>query len=244
MGMHFGVVAAKAPWERFFTELSGLTGSFLDRGEVAGLEHFDFDTREDGFLVVGGQYGDHAYLHDTSMILSGEAFDRLIELSRRLTCTVAACVGETVSGSFGLLVADAGTLQRLYYNCVSSIREPFSLGTPLATERHHPLEDVDGVGLLEALRDQGLDYADWRQNGSKRAYLYTCEELNGTPVGPKGPVEAAFDDHWKRHEYPKGQTPSPKVVSRVLPDGSTAFDIVAQRPTQPRRGWLRRLLGK
>ncbi|MBI3912341.1 MAG: hypothetical protein HY320_15590 [Armatimonadetes bacterium] len=244
MGMHFGVVAAKASWERFFAELSGLTGRFLDRGRVKTLEEVDFDAHDDGFLLVGGEHEGNAYLHDSSMILSGGTFDRLVELSRRLSCTLAACVGETVSGSFGLLIAENGSLGRLYYNCVSAIREPFSLGTPLAVKSRLGLEDVDGVGLLEALRDQGLDYVAWVRRGSKHTYLYTCEGLNQASSPTRGPIEAAFDEHWKRHEYPKGQAPSPRVVSRVLPDGSMGFGIVARRPGERRKGWLSRLLGR
>jgi hypothetical protein len=243
--MHHGVMAVKAPWDRFFAELSGMTGRFLPRGDVGDLERVDLDPKDDGFTVVGGEKNGQSFLLDTSMMLSGGSFDRLADLSRRLNCTVATCVGETVSGTFCLFVAEAGSVKRLYYNCVSAIREPFSLGAALPSEARHPLEDVDGLGLLEALREQGLDYFAWVREGSKHQYLYTCDEVDKTPPPPKGQVQLAFDEHWKRHEYPKGHVPAPpQVVRRVLPDGSTGFDIVAQRPLEPRRGWLRRLFGR
>jgi hypothetical protein len=245
VGMHFGVVAATAPWDRFFGELSTLTGRFLDRGEVTDLHEVDFDHMgDDGFGVIGGDLAGQAYLYDNSMVLSGSGYDRLVELSGRLQCTVAACLAETVSGTFGLLIARTGGLECLFFNCVSSIREPFLMGRGLTVDDLACLQDIDGGGLFAALRLQGLDYLAWSDTGSKHLYLYTWDELFQDPPPAKGPIEAAVDEHSRLHAYPKEQVLKPKVVARKLPDGSTGYDIVAQRPGDKLKGWLGRLRGK
>jgi hypothetical protein len=210
VGMHFGVVAAAAPWDRFFGELCALTGRFLDRGEVGNLYEVDFDQAdEDGFWVVGGESAGQAYVYDHNMVLSGANRDRLVELSGRLQSTVAACMAETVSGSFSLLVARSGSLERCYYNCISAIGEPFVLGEPLTPEAIASLQDIDGAGLFAALRHQGLDYPTWADTGPKRLYRYTWDELTATPPPAKGPIDTALDEHWKAHEYPKEQVLKP-----------------------------------
>lgn len=217
MAMRFGIVAARAGWRQFLPALSELTGSFIARGSVKLLDVCDLNATDDGVVVVGGEHESCSYLVDTSKILSTD-FDLLADLSRRLGCVVAACCGETASGSYYWILAENGEVRRLYGNCRSTMREPFQIGAPLATEAAAPFEDLHGDGFMRALEHAGFHYSAWTARGSKTAYLYAGKR---SPAKVKGPLRSAFDTHWKQ---------KPRVVSRFLKDGSVVYDILGEPP--------------
>ncbi len=245
MGMHFGVLAARCRWPDFQRVILEPFGSVEDRGVVSEIESVDWGPDSgDGFHVAGGELDDTSILLDTSMLLSGAGFDQLLEASRALDCVVASCVGETVSGSFGFFAADRGQLRRLYSSCASGITHPFSKGAALMIESREPLEDIDGAGLLGAMEELGFQYARWFETAPKRHLYFTPNDLfEREPL--HGGLSAELADHWKRFAIPPDQRPAPQVVTRVLADGSTGFDIVSGREKPgPIRSFINRIFGK
>jgi hypothetical protein len=217
MGTRFGIVAARVGWRQFIAALSELTGNFIARGSVQLLDVCDLNATDDGVVVVGGEHGSCSYLVDSSKILATD-FDLLADLSRRLGCTVASCCGEAASGSYYWMLAENGEVRRLYGNCRSTMREPFQIGPPLATEA--PLEDPHCDGLMRALKHAGFEYSAWTARGSKTAYLYAGKRL---PAKAKGQLRTAFDSHSKQ---------KPRVVSRFLRDGTVAYEFIGEQPSR------------
>jgi hypothetical protein len=224
--MHFGLVAARTGWRRFLPALSELSANFIARGSVQLLDVCDLNPTDDGVVVVGGEHESCSYLVDTSKILSTD-FDLLGHLSRQLGCVVAGCFGEAASGSYYWMLAEYGRVRRVYGNCRATMRAPFEIGPPLATEAAAPLEDGDG--LMRALEHAGFKYSAWTAQGSKTAYLYAGKRL---PAKEKGPLRSAFDAHCRRN---------PRVISRLLKDGSVVYDILGEPQVRPPR--LRGALG-
>lgn len=229
MGMHFGVIAVAAQWNALENELPRLLGTFTDSGVVPAVSDEMFD-QNGGDVAVAGEYRGSCYLLDPIMTLSAGTFDPLVDVSRRLSTTVASCAAETVSGTFSLLIARNGEAKRAYYNCASAMTAPFSVGSPLPSEARVPLEDIDGRGLFACLAQFGFDYEGWFNEGSKRL-LYLGENAVAPEPGPAS-LDRAFKDHWERFQRKLETFPTPKVVMRRLPDGSTGFDIVAD-PVKP-----------
>jgi hypothetical protein len=244
MGMHFGIVAARAAWPSFLQALTELAGGLVERGAVGDLERCDLEPTDAGFRVVGGEHAGCSYLLDTSMILS-TGFDRLAALSRRLDCLVAACCAETVSGSFYWAHVEKGAVRRLYANCASELRRPYQFGEPLPYDAQVAFEDIDGQGLRWRLAQCGFAYDAWLERGRKIAYLYTFEDSAGP--SPEGPFDKALRDHWGEQRLPRGEQLQVAVQVRRLPDGSIGYDIAPGSPPVPRRsllaivrGWFRR----
>jgi hypothetical protein len=245
MGMHNGIIAAKTSWQSLLQVLSESEGKFVDRGAVRDINASPIEKNEDS--IIAGEFAGCAFIIDTSLILSSSP-DVLLAVSQRLQTTVASCVGETVSGTFALFVADKGNVLRHYWNCHSDMSEPYSIGSPLSSEANTPLEDIDGVGLHAALQSVGLDVDAWYEAGTKRAYLWETDDSYF--ARPDGPLQSAFNTFYRTHKI-QGPAPKPKVVSRKLPDGSIGFDIVSSRqpaapadpPKRPAGGgsWFRRL---
>jgi hypothetical protein len=239
MGVRFGVVAAKTSWDNLLAELSAFAGDFVDRGPVADIGEIDLRPPE-GLIVVGGECHGSAFLLDTSMMLWSGGLDRFVESSGRLQCAVGLALGETVSGTYGLFAAERGVVRRVYFNCVSSIRQPFVLGEPFASEAEIPLEVIDGHGLWAALKSHGLDFESWHAEGSKRAYLYKDRERMPVAEGPRGPIDADLQRHCEQYRIPADQVPRTTVRRRRLPDGTTGWDIV---PALPKQSLVARVLG-
>jgi hypothetical protein len=239
MGVHFGVVAARTSWDRLLGELVGIAGEFVDRGPVTDIRQHDFRSVGEGATAVCGEHEGAAFVLDVSMLLWSAGLERFVDVSRRLECAVGLALGESVSGTFGLLAAERGAVRRVYYNCVSSVSQPFEVGEPLPSEADTPLEEIDGHGLWNALKSHGLDFEGWYEGGIKRAYAWAGGDLH--PEGSeRGPIAAEIDRHWERYRLPKDKVPGTTVVRRRLPDGSTGWDIV---PAPPRASLLARLLG-
>jgi hypothetical protein len=227
MGMHFGIIGVKSPWPSMFTALSDSFGKFADRGPVSSVTDVPFSRKEDG--IIAGEQDNCAFIFDRSMVLSTD-HDKLLEISRRLDTLLVACVGETVSGTFGLFVADKGKVSRLYWNCSSALSKPFTEGNSLPCEAENSLEDIDGAGLLNAMGYLGLDFRKWNTLGTKSAYLWDFTGSQSENVdAPKEnrPISLALTQHHTQFGIPKENQPKPKVVMRRMPDGSTGYDIVS-----------------
>lgn len=224
MGLHFGVVAACAPWRQTLGALRELTGDFLERGMLHWLGEWDMWTARQAFSVVGGEFDSRSYLLDSSMLLSTD-FDLVIDLSRRVGSIVAACCAETLSGSYYWTSADCGVLSRFYGVCRSAIGEPMQLGIPLATEAEFPLENSDGTGLMRALDHLGFCYSGWTSRGSKTACRYLGKARDTRPARP---IKNSFQRHWKAFELVESNPSKPMVVSRRLKNGSIVYDILSK----------------
>ena len=229
MGMHFGVIGAKSTWPSLLGRLSQAFGTFEDRGPVTDLNRLPFGKTDDG--IVAGEHGDSCFVFDRSMVLSASNYSRLLDISQQLDSLVVACVGETVSGTFGLFVADRGQLVRLYWNCEMDLSQPLQMGTPLASESVSPLEDIDGRGLFDAMRCLGLDFEAWFQQGPKQAFVWELSASNVGVLQDDGPIGKAQAEHHEKFGIPKDRQPKPTVVSRRMPDGSTGYDIVSRAVT-------------
>jgi hypothetical protein len=243
--MHSGFIAVAAPWERTVASLSRLVGELVADGEAGDPSSLGREPSDDGFLIAGSEWQGRSYLLDTSMMISCGDFDRLVALSAELGCIVVAILGETVSGTYSLLVADEGSLVRLYYNCHATMSEPFSLGTPLATESVHPLEDIDGGGLIAALDSFGFRFEDWRDQWPKHRLVYPISAMKRESPALVGPLTQQVRAHDEEFAIPQNLVPTPRVVSRRMPDGSVGYDILPQQPSAPSglfarwRAWLR-----
>ncbi len=238
MGVHFGVVAARTSWDRLLGELVGIAGEFVDRGPVMDIGQYDLRSVDEGVAAVGGEHQGSAFVLDVSMLLWSAGLDQFLEASRRLECAVGLALGETVSGTFGLFAAEGGAVRRVYYNCISSVRQPFEVGEPLPSEADSPLEEIDGHGLWDALKSHGLDFEGWYEDGVKRAYAYTAQDLP-RQGSEKGPIDAEIERHCERYRLAPDEVPGTTVVRRRLPDGSTGWDIV---PAPPKMSLMARLL--
>ncbi len=230
MGMRFGVLAVKCRWDAFVRELSPMAGKLRELGRLASLDGFDLEPREDGFVLAAGSNGGASYLLDASMTLTTHAYDRLAGLSRALGCLLAACCAEPTSGTYSLFVAQNGEPRRLHFNCVSVLSRPFDLGEPFPSEKETPLADVDGAGFFRVFESLGFDFPGWQAKGEKRSYLYSLEAL-AMPVDRTGPIDSQFDRHHELYSVPEDRRRNPVVKTRVLPDGSVGFDIVAAPPS-------------
>jgi len=224
MGMHFGIVAAGAPWRQTLRALQQLTGDFLTLGMVHRLGDWDLKTARQALPVVGGEFAAKSYLLDSSMLLATD-FDLLLELSRSIGGVVAGCCAETMSGSYYWTSADRGVLSRLYGVCRLAIKQPFQVGAPLATEAEFPFEDSDGTGVMRALAHLGFCYSGWTSRGSKTACRYQGRlgEAKFTR-----PIKGAFENHWRAFESLEFNSSRPMVVSRRLKNGSIVYDILSE----------------
>jgi len=237
MGMHFGIVAACAPWRLALGALRELTGDFLERGMVHYIGDWDLRTARQGFSVVGGEFESKSYLLDSSMLLATD-FDLLVDLSRKLRSIVVGCCAETLSGSYFWTSADCGVVSRLYGVCRSAIQQPFQVGGPLATESEFPLEDSDGTGFMRALRHLGFCYSGWTSRGSKTACRY---QGRARDAGFARPLKDAFENHWKTFEIVEFNPSKPMVVSRRLKNGSIVYDILSDASKTSVVGLMRSL---
>lgn len=252
MGMHFGILAANAPWSSFLATLSRHTGDFVAKGPVADLESEDLTPQDGGFPLVAGDYHGNSFILDTSFMLSMSSQDFLVQISRETGLLVVGCGAETVSGSFAFFATRAGEPIRLYYNCHMNLSCGLECGDPLPTEPSNPLEDLDGDGMIAALKHFGFDYEGWSAQGSRTRYLYTARELHeanaNRGIFSKGPIHELVERHTAAHKLARKDVPKFRVVVR---EGKTrpvegVHDAGADalgRPA-PKRSWLRRLFGR
>jgi len=226
MGMHHGVLVADLPWSTLAAELERHVGDLRDLGSLPADEPLEPEARDDGFLLIGGELAGRSYLLDASFLFSGMAPDLIAEIAAAQGALVAACLAETVSGIFALVVARGTGVLRHHFNSHTELTRPYDTGDPLPTERRQPLEDLDGIGLQAAIKHLGFDADAWERAGSHRKVLFIAERLPRS-----GALAAAVGSHQARFGIPKTQQPS-DVVTLARRDGG--FDIT-------RSPYLRRL---
>ncbi|GEM_PF-4815881 len=245
MGMHFGVIAAKTSWTALLAALAESFGEFSDRGSVEPTAEAPFERGEDGILA--GELDGCSFVLDSSMLLSASEYDKLRDVSVRIDSLLVACVAETVSGSFGLFVADRGKVVRLYWNCTSALFQALQIGNQLPCESEVPVEEIDGAGLFAAMRQFGLDFEKWYRQGTRQAYVWKfndAETENDLSPGGKGPLSLAIAEHEKQFSIPTNKRSQPTVVSRRMSDGSTGYDIVSSPSSVAKNKSQRSFLSK
>jgi hypothetical protein len=219
MGMHFGILAAACPWPTLLAALR----------EHAGDIHEATSSNGENWEIQTGEHQGRSYVADSSYLLSGGAPDLIVTLSKSTAGVVVGGYAETVSGSFGLVVADSGQLRRLYHACHSTLYEPLSIGEPLPTELTADLEDIDGGGLLAALRHFGFDYDAFYESDTRQKYSFSERaELES------GELQRAIADHTAKHTIPNDQRPQPRVVARTIAGNSSSGGFSR---------WFKRLFG-
>jgi hypothetical protein len=230
MGMHFGILAAKTPWPTLQGKLQGI-GEIRPAGPSRDFEKLKSENT-DCFLLVAGEHSGKAYVIDESFMLSMAYPDFIAALSAQLGCRVVGCGAETVSGSFDFNFADNGALKRLYHQCNMSISQPFQLGAPLACEKTVPYDQLDGQGLIAALREAGFDYDRFCEKG-KRACYYFKPNYDRIKEIESGGFGKQLQEHHEKYKWPEGQAPQPTLVFRGIVRQPSGF-----------WGWLRSLFGR
>jgi hypothetical protein len=244
MGMHFGVVATTGSATDLLSGLAGY-GSFEAGRAIDALDEApERDTAGERVLVAGDLDG-RAYLLDPGLLVS-TGVDLIVDASRRLDRRVMAISAETTSGTYVLMAAVQGRLERLHWNLLGGQTEPYDVGPPLAGEPSDGLDDVDGRRLFAVLEAAGFDVERWRDHGRK----VIVETRYGAPVtGPAGEALAAF---MATHLRPDAAKLKPVVARRGdgfdlvaagsrLPDGSR---IGEPRGERGKRGVLGRLFDR
>jgi len=140
--------------------------------------------------------------------------DMIIRLSEKLG-VVIGCGAEAVSGSFYLTVARDGEPQRFLWLLHAGMTRGMAMGEPMAWEDSLPFDDIDGEGVLAAMREVGLDPLPWITQGRARTLLYT-----GARHPEGGQTSVIRNEHYERFQRPEDEWLSEiKVVVRA-PDAS------------------------
>lgn len=235
--MHAGLMAVDAEWGALRPQLETAFGPFEDAGTVSGAEMFSLPGQLDGInvAVAGGQ----TYVVDPRMVFTTWD-DFTVELSRSLNCLVAAAGAETVSGTFWLLVAEAGSLRRRHWNVTATLTKALDEGEPLPSERTVGLEDVDGRGIFTALTSVGFDPAAYIAPTSQRLRLISRE----CRFPAAGELAARVGRHTET--YGRSDADEWQKSIRVAGRGDGGFDLRAEPDREPRkeRSWLHRLPGR
>jgi len=75
-----------------------------------------------------------------------------------------------------------------------------AIGDPLPSEAEHPIEDLDGEGLLAAMGTLGLDAQPWLDAGPAAVVDY-----DGARFPEDGPIEQVRSTHYERYKRPEGE---------------------------------------
>jgi hypothetical protein len=244
MGMHMGVIAARATPDDLLGALASRIPSWSIVRVVRALGDVPERVGEEAPLI-GGSFDGDAFLLDPSQIVSSDS-DALVEASRMLDGPVASVGAETTSGTYWLILAGRGSLRRLHWTSLWGLPRPYDLGAPLAEEAPQPLEDIDGVGLIGVLRSLGFRYDEWTAKGPfsviQAEYLSLESGPHGKALGEFFAAHSTFDPE---------HLPTPIVVDR----GNGGFDLAAAGSRLPdgtpvreampaKRGLLGRLMGR
>jgi hypothetical protein len=242
MGMHFGVIAAEGTTSELLGALASI-GSFAPGAAIASFDDApELDAAGEKTLIAGMLDG-RAYLFDDSLILATDP-DLVVDASRRLDRRVLSAGAETTSGTYFLIAATSGRLERFHWNGLGQQTDPYDFGEPLPGEPADGLDDLDGRRLTGVLAAAGFDIDGWREGGSK----VVVDATYGDPV--PGPAGAALGDFLGSHAVAGGDKLKPIVVQREnggfdvaapgsrLPDG-TRIGVGAKKP-----GLVGRIFGR
>jgi hypothetical protein len=216
--MHFGLLAAVCDWRTLHAALEVHCGTLEDGGEITGSAWFDLPSGQDVFHIA--EADGSTYLLDPAMVLSASS-DVIVALARDLGRLVVGAGGETVSGTFWLTAADRDELKRVYFNVAATLTEPFSLGTPLASEARVPWDDIDGEGILGRLSDLGFA-RDVLERGAPaaRRVLWTGERF--PEIGDLG---RRINEHHAAHKRTDADDWIKNLTVRAR--GTRAYDLQA-----------------
>jgi hypothetical protein len=205
MGMHHGIMAASASQAELLTELARHTGEFVVGAPIASPYDAEPAATDGGWRMAIGERDGQAFLLDSSFIISNSA-DMLVAMSARLG-TVVGCGAETVSGSYWLTAAREGGLLRFVFVQHAGMTRGMAIGDPLPSEAEHPIEDLDGEGLLAAMATLGLDARPWLDAGPAVVVDY-----DGARFPDDGPIEQVRSAHYERYQRPEDEWLSEIVV--------------------------------
>jgi hypothetical protein len=215
MGMHFGVIAAEGTPDELLGALASV-GSFTAGAAITSFDDApETDAAGEKTLIAGGHDG-RAYLFDDSLILCTDP-DLVIDASRRLGRRVLSAGAETTSGTYFLIAARSGRLERFHWNGLGAQTEPYDIGDPLPGEPADGLDDLDGLRLTGVLAAAGFDVDGWRGGGSR----FVVDAAYGDPVS--GPAGAALGDFLASDAVAGGDKLQPIVIKR----GNGGFDLAA-----------------
>lgn len=145
------------------------------------------------------------------MVISNSP-DMLVAMSVRLG-TVVGCGAETVSGSYWLTAAQDGGLLRFIFVQDAGMTRGMAMGDPLPSEAQHPIEDLDGGGLLAAMATLGLRARPWLDAGPAAVVDY-----DGARFPEDGPIEQVRSTHYERYKRPEDEWLS-EIVAVVREPG-------------------------
>jgi hypothetical protein len=200
--------------EELLMALSG-PGSYRAGAAIASFDDApEADPAGERVLIAGDHEGG-AYLLDPSSLLAADV-DVIVDASERLGRPVYGVGAETTSGTYYLIVADAGRLLRCYWDILGALVERYEVGDPLPGEAPDGLDDVDGERLFAVLGAAGFDPEAWRLHGRKLVVDATWESR------PEGPAGAALNAFMTAHLQPGSENLRPVVARR-----DSGFDLVA-----------------
>jgi hypothetical protein len=228
MGMHHGIVVARAAPSDLIEALNGLLPRLIVGERQGSIADLNLEDTDEGWeMAFGADDAGNTYVLDTSMVIS-TAGDTIVATSRVLESVVVGCGEETTSGTYWLYVADGGELRRAYWNCYSDIYRAWSKGDPLPTEPEQPLEHPDGAGMFAALRSLGFDYEAWSRRTDIRDLVYTASDLSMLGRGALADELEAFR---QTVLIPDDERPKPAVVRRA-----EGWDVAMQPPKEKKGG--------
>jgi hypothetical protein len=241
--MHFGVIAAHGTAEVLLSAL-GAAGSFTAGGDIASFDDApDADAAGERTLIAG-DLDQRAYLLDAGLMLSTDP-DLIVDASRQLSGPVVAAGAETTSGTYFLIAAIDGRLERCHWLGLGQYSKPYDVGEPLPGEPPDGLDDVDGQRLMGVLGAAGFDVDGWRDRGRK----VVVDAAYGDPLS--GPASDAMSAFLGANELPGADRIKPAVIRRDngaydlaapgsrLPDGTRAGEPGERKP-----GLIGRLFGR
>jgi hypothetical protein len=234
MGMHMGFMAAGVPWAMLRPAIESRGRPLVLDYVLPTAEWLDPKPGED--FLHAATYGGHAYVLDSSMVMTS-APDLVAELAKELDCAVFAAGAETVSGTFWLFAVDRGQVRRLHWNVRATLTQPLDLGEPFASENRIAIEDPDGRGLRACLADFGFDPGVLTGPISDGERYRWAE----TKLPAPGPLAAQINAHHSAFER-RGQGDWAKHIKAVARDGG-GFDMQYVPPAE-KKSVLKRLFGR
>jgi hypothetical protein len=204
MGFHVGLIGAGCKWHPLMDGLAS-------RAQFTPIPYADDPEHENWDLEVF-EHPHGTTLIDNRFYLSKDNPDLLVDLSAQLATTIAAFYAETISGSYGLLIAESGTLRRLYHRCNAATRGELTLGSPFPSEAIDPLTEINGNGGLAVLEHYGFVGPTLEDTITTKLRFQITR--HGTPDGPISQMIAAFT---ATHAIPDAQQPGITAIGRIVP---------------------------